>query len=83
MLRLAHISFFGIGFINLAFALTTKAYPAYASRFSSTLLIAGGISMPLICYLAAWKKFFRNLFFIPVSCLIAGVGIFLLRIIST
>ncbi len=84
MLRLAHISFFGIGIINAAFALTldtlTKSASAQTSMlWPSRLLIAGAIAMPAVCYLSAWRKGFRHLFGIPVLCLALGVGIFLGR----
>lgn len=80
MIRLGHISFFGIAFINLAFAVTAlyvdagffRASPA--AVWSSRLLIIGAITMPLICYLSAIKKPVRHLFFIPVSCLLTAVG---------
>jgi hypothetical protein len=35
--------------------------------------MAGGLSMPLVCFLSAWRPGFRRLFFIPVSCLIVAV----------
>jgi hypothetical protein len=68
MLRLGHISFFGIGFLNFALALTFKsvALPALHAQFASYAMIAGAVTMPLICFLTAWHKPFRHLFFIPV-----------------
>jgi len=82
MIRLAHISFFGIGFINLAFALTATHLAAReeASLFwSSRMLILGAIAMPTVCYLSALRDSFRHLFFIPVISLLAGVGLFVVR----
>ncbi len=79
MIRLAHISFFGLGFINLAFALTSfrmepsAGIPPTASLF----LLAGAITMPMVCYLAAWRQSLRHLFPFPVSSLMLGVAIFL------
>jgi len=83
--RLGHISFFGLAMINLAFALTIdrligsdlSAMPSSA-LWSSYLLIAGAILMPLVCYLAAWRKSLRQLFALPVSTLILGVLMLLL-----
>jgi len=79
MVRLAHISFFGLGFINLLFALTvaqsglsTAAGPLH---WASWLLVTGNAAMPVICYLSSWRLSFRHLFFIPVLCLLSGVGI--------
>jgi hypothetical protein len=76
MLRLAHISFFGIGFINVMFGLTLQAIQLSASvaEVGSLGLIVGVISMPLCCYLTAWKRFFRHLFPIPVLAVATGVG---------
>jgi hypothetical protein len=40
---------------------------------ASVLFIVGGVSMPLVCFLAGWKKPFRHLFFIPVGSLMGAV----------
>ncbi len=82
MLRLAHISFFGIGIINAVFALTIDVLQNGGGApesvlWPSSLLIAGAIAMPAVCYLSAWRKGFRHLFCIPVLCLALGVGMFL------
>lgn len=80
MLRLGHISFFGIGFVNLAFALTVNLLkPADPLVLPGLLLVAGAIAMPTICFLSAWRKMFRHLFVIPVVCLVLGVSIFIFR----
>jgi hypothetical protein len=82
LLRLGHISYFGIAFLNLAFALTLHVmhwrapWPAMGIA-----LAASNFLMPAICYLAAWKDQFRRLFFIPVSCVLLGVsGILFARV---
>jgi hypothetical protein len=80
LIRLAHISFFGIGFINLAFALTAARLdvPEGPSLFwSSRLLLLGAVSMPAVCYLSAFRKGFRHFFFLPVTSLLAGAGLFI------
>jgi hypothetical protein len=80
MTRLGHISFFGIGFINLAYGLTVSALgPEAHVALSSYLLIVGAVTMPMVCYLAAFRKGFRHLFFVPAGCLIAAVVLFILR----
>ncbi len=84
MLRLAHISFFGIGIINAIFALTLKGLTAGAAEpasmvWPSRLLLAGAVAMPAVCYLSAWRPGFRHLFCIPVGCLLVGVSMFLWR----
>jgi len=76
MFRLGHISFFGLGFINILFALT---YPhlemtSFQKQMASYGLISGAIWMPIVCYLSGWKDFFRHIFFIPVVSLLAGFG---------
>ena len=69
--RLGHISFFGLGFLNLAFALSAKVFALPEPLFLPSLLfIVGAITMPAVCYLSAWKQPFRHLFFIPVTALL-------------
>lgn len=83
MIRLAHISFFGIGGFNLGFALTARTLDLESGlQATSILLIVGAVAMPLVCYLSAWKKFFRHLFFIPAMSVTVGIGLFLLRIFT-
>jgi hypothetical protein len=75
MLRLGHISFFGIGFINIIFGLTLQSIEftdTYVS-IASTGFLLGVITMPLCCFLSAWKKPFRHLFPIPVLSVLAGI----------
>jgi hypothetical protein len=80
LVRLGHISFFGLGFLNLLFAFSAKAMalePA-ALRVASTSLILGAVTMPLCCFLTAWRKPFRHLFPIPVlSVAVAVVAVLL------
>jgi hypothetical protein len=78
MLRLGHISFFGLGFINLAFALSVRVLEIDDGVvWPSWLFLLGAVTMPLLCYLASVKDVFRHLFFIPVLSVIAGTVIFL------
>ena len=81
--RLAHVAFFGIGLINLAAALTARAMGITSGLgLASLLLIVGAITMPLVCYLAAWRKPFRHIFFIPVLSVLAGVALFIWRLLQ-
>jgi hypothetical protein len=75
MTRLGHISFFGLGFLNIMFAATTGlvALPALALRLASLGLIVGAVTMPVCCFLSAWRKPFRHLFPIPVAGLSAAI----------
>lgn len=72
LLRLGHISFFGIAFLNLAFANTVSLMGAATPAFAAWSLVAGAVLMPAICFLAAWRPSFRHLFFLPVVTLISG-----------
>lgn len=75
MLRLGHISFFGLGILNVLYALSLHDYPispAYG-RLASTGFVIGALSMPTCCFLTAWKVGFRHLFPIPVLGVIAGI----------
>jgi hypothetical protein len=84
MVRLAHISFFGLAFVNFAYAVTARLLELeHPGVWTSRLFILGAITMPLTCYLSAYRKAFRHLFPIPVLSLIAGATIFLLRILGS
>lgn len=75
MLRLGHISFFGIGFLNFFFALTLSQITLTDAslRIASIGFMTAVVTMPACCYLSAWKKPFRHLFPIPVIGVFAGV----------
>jgi hypothetical protein len=75
MVRLGHISFFGLGFLNLIFAATVSQMllsPGHLA-LASTSLIVGAIAMPTCCFLSAWRKSFRHLFPIPVVAVLIGI----------
>lgn len=82
MLRLGHISFFGLGFINLAYAMTMKSLGIGGPSSASVLLLAGAVAMPALCFLSAAWPGFRNLFFIPVLSVTAATGIVIGRLVS-
>jgi hypothetical protein len=72
---LGHISFFGLGIVNLAFYLTAKAASLSPStvRFAGWGFVIGAVSMPLCCLLMAHFPRTRPLFGVPVmSLLLAG-----------
>lgn len=79
MVRLGHISFFGIGLINLFYALSLGplGVPTAAARIGSIALLVALVMMPTICFLTAWKKNCRHLFFIPVLSTATGIGVIL------
>ena len=76
MIRLGHISFFGLGFLNILFALSLErvTMPAALVPIAEIGFVLGAITMPLCCFLTAWKTSFRLLFPIPVLSLAAGVA---------
>jgi hypothetical protein len=87
MLRLGHISFFGLAFVNLAFALTTAHLNTetegaeIAAHWCSWLFIVGAVTMPMLCFLSAYRRGFRHLFFIPVGSLILAAVILLVGVL--
>jgi len=73
--RLGHISFFGLALVNATFALTQFMDPlsgplAGMAWWSFTL---GAATMPAVCFLTAWRKPARHLFFIPVCGVLGGI----------
>ena len=73
--RLGHISFFGLGLLNLLFAATAAQLGLRGTglRIASASLLAGAIAMPVCCFLSAWRKPLRHLFPIPVLAVAVGV----------
>lgn len=73
--RLGHISFFGLGFLNLLFGLTHQlaGLPAFWAQAGAAGLLVGAVAMPACCFLSAWRKPFRHLFAIPVGGVAVGV----------
>lgn len=75
LMRLGHVSFFGIAFLNLAFAWTASR-PGWLLPWPapSAALALAQVLMPLICFFAAWRRPMRHLFFLPVGCVLVGAG---------
>jgi len=83
MVRLGHVSFFGLGLLNVAFALTARARGIdHGLALPSVLLIAGTALMPLVCYLSAARSAFRHLFALPALSVTVAVAAFLRRLIA-
>lgn len=78
MVRLGHIAFFGTGLLCLALGLTAQALglSGVGVFWAAGLMIFGAAAMPLVCFLSAWRKPMRALFFLPVSGLVGGAGLF-------
>ncbi|UCC43159.1 MAG: hypothetical protein JSU65_08385 [Candidatus Zixiibacteriota bacterium] len=82
LVRLAHVSYFGIAFINMSYALTVQQFHlGEHGPWPGLLLIIGAITMPVACYLAAWRKSLRHLFGLPVFSLLSGMLAFALEVV--
>lgn len=85
MVRLGHISFIGLGILNIFFALTlphARLGPA-ESAVASWGFVIGGISMPACCGLMAWRPVFQPAFAVPVISLITAASLTALGVIRT
>lgn len=73
--RLGHISFFGLAFVNFCFAFSQQVAPLAApwDTVAMWAFLTGAAAMPTCCFLSAWRKPFRHLFFIPVGGVLVGV----------
>jgi len=80
MLRLGHVAFLGTGLLNFAFALSVDHVGLErAPGVPAVLLVVGAVTMPLVCFLSAWRKGFRNFFAVPVVSLIVASADFIFR----
>jgi hypothetical protein len=82
--RLAHISFFGLGAVNLFFWLTLKLHPTAGPGvdIASRALVLGAVTMPLCCLVVAHFPRLRLCFAVPVSSLITGGTLTLIQVIQ-
>ena len=73
ILRLGHIALAALGIVNILFSLTPMPSEAsWRASVASIGFIVGGLTMPTVCFLSAWRAGFRHLFFIPVTALIVA-----------
>src|SRR3990172_644707 len=74
MYRLAHISFFGLGAVNLLFWLTVKMLRCDDSvaGVASWAFVVGAVSMPLCCVVMAQFPKATMIFSVPVLSLLLG-----------
>ncbi len=72
--RLGHIAFFGTAILNVMFASAADRVALGGAWISvaSWSFIAGAVLMPTVCFLAAYRKPFAAMFFLPVLALAAG-----------
>ena len=75
MYRLGHISFFGLGTVNLLFWLTARNLPMsdVPTLIASWAFVVGALTMPICCVIMAHFPKFHAIFTVPVvSLLLAG-----------
>jgi hypothetical protein len=84
MYRLGHISFFGLGAVNLLFWLTTKNLPLTGplASIATWAFIVGAITMPVCCVIMAHYPKAHLIFAAPVLSLIIGGILTLLEVIK-
>jgi hypothetical protein len=80
MVRLGHIAFFGIGLINILFALSVGPRESIWTSTASVLLVVAMVTMPTNCFLTAWRAKFRHLFFIPAGSTLLGIVALLIHL---
>jgi hypothetical protein len=81
LVRLGHIALAALGGLNVLYGISPV--PDGSARIDiapGPVLLAGAIAMPVVCFLSAWRKPFRHLFFVPVTLLIAAVILILIRV---
>ncbi len=84
MYRLGHISFFGLGAVNLLFWLTVKNLQVEDSALgiASWAFVVGAITMPIGCAIMAHFPKAYLIFAVPVLSLIVGGTLTLLAVIK-
>ena len=84
MYRLGHISFFGLGAVNLLFCLTVQNFSLAGQLVSvaSWAFIVGAITMPVCCVVMAHFPKAYLVFSVPVVSLITGGILTLMEVIK-
>lgn len=84
MYRLGHISFFGLGAVNLLFYLTVQncSLAGQLVSVASWAFIVGAITMPVCCVVMAHFPKAHMIFAVPVVSLIAGGILTLMEVIK-
>jgi hypothetical protein len=70
LLRLGHVALAALGMLNILFSLSPwPALTTWNGTVASACFVAGGVAMPAVCFLTAWRRPFRHLFALPVAAL--------------
>jgi len=76
LVRLGHVALVALGLVNVVVSLApTSAFARGDARFVAPLLMLGSLSMPIACFLTAWRASLRPLFALPVVALLAAVAL--------
>ncbi len=83
MIRLGHISFFGLAMANLMFHFVARSLPSSQPALvaASWLFVVGAITMPACCALMLRGAGWRNAFVVPVSSLLVAAGLTLWKLL--
>ena len=76
LVRLGHVSFVGTGLLNLGahWTLASLNVDGPVAGWIRAALVAGAVTMPAVCFLAAWAPRLRRWFALPVVSLIAATA---------
>ena len=72
ILRLGHIAQAALGMMNVIAGVDQLRAGTDYTAIAQWGLVIGGLSMPAVCFLSAWRPGFRHWFFVPVTALIAA-----------
>jgi hypothetical protein len=75
--RLAHVSFFGLGAVNLMYYFTARYVlgPSEMQCVAGWCFVVGGVTMPLACVIMARWAQAKMLFAVPVLSLLLSGGL--------
>ncbi len=79
LVRLGHIACFGLGFVNVLFALSVGLSPPAPGTSPSLAAVAswslavGAVTMPACCGLCAFRPRLVPLFVVPVAAVVTGI----------
>lgn len=72
ILRLGHIAQAALGMMNVIAGVDQLRAGTDYVAVAQWGLVIGGLTMPAVCFLSAWRPAFRHWFFVPVTALIAA-----------
>ncbi len=83
MYRLGHISFFGLGAVNLLFCLTVRNFSLTGPmvHWASLAFVVGALAMPVCCLVMAHFPRAHLIFAVPVVSLVTG-GMLMLALLE-